>query len=194
MADSAWFVDVYERRYAAVFGYAARRVGRDDGHDVVAEVFLVLWRRQTELAPDRELAWLYATARRVVANAVRAGDRRHALGIRARAALAGGCVPLLDTHDSVDTAIDVRRVLRTLSGRDQEALLLSVWEGVTDVVGAEVTGCSPAAFRARIHRARKRLAVALTGEGGVGPWPATDDVEPMYASQTIPGTDEGAPR
>lgn len=191
MADSAWFVGTYERRYGAVLAYAARRVGRDAGHDVAADVFLVLWRRQLQLEPERELPWLYTTARRVVANAIRSDRRRLALSLRARAALAGGCVPVLDGLDAVGDRIDVRRALGTLSPRDQEALLLTEWEGVTDVVGAGVTGCSPAAFRARVRRARQRLAAALE------PSAEAEQVQrgqPTLATRSDVGDDKGVPR
>lgn len=189
MTDSGWFIGVYERRYAHVLAYAARRVGPDAGHDVTAEVFLVVWRRQVRLEPEQELAWLYATARRIVANTLRADTRRRALGIRARAALAGGCVPLLDATEAVDAKIDVRRAIATLSPRDQEALLLVEWEGATDAVGAEVTGCSPAAFRARLHRARRRLALVLDGKlAAVGP--AHRDVQRNLPAPQTFGTKE----
>lgn len=191
MADSAWFVEMYERRYSAVLAYAARRVGRDAGHDVAADVFLVLWRRKVQLETEVELAWLYATARRVVANAIRSDQRRLALSLRARAALAGGCVPMLDGQDAVGARIDVRRALVTLSPRDQEALLLAEWEGVTDLVGAEVTGCSPTAFRARVHRARRRLAVALERPAEAQ---QAQRGRPTLATRSDIGDDEGVPR
>lgn len=62
------FREVYDRHYAAVVGYALRRAdSRDDAADVVAETFLIAWRRLDDLpGGDDALLWLYATARRVL--------------------------------------------------------------------------------------------------------------------------------
>lgn len=164
MRDEAWFVDLYERRYSAVLAYGVRRAGAEAGREIAAEVFLVAWRRAPVLTEPEELPWLWATARRVTANLLRGEHRRRGLIGRAATVLAAGVGNQLDPMDGVDTAIDVRQAVRELSPRDQEALLLVEWEGVDIATGARVAGCSPAAFKVRVHRARKRLAEAL-GEG-----------------------------
>ncbi len=59
---------MFTRHYSPVLAYARRRVPHEAG-DVVGEVFLTAWRRLDEL-PDGDAVrvWLYATARRVIAN------------------------------------------------------------------------------------------------------------------------------
>src|ERR671925_780839 len=57
-----------------------RAVSASDAQDAAAEVFLTAWRRLDEL-PEGDAArlWLYATARRVIANQRRSSRRRSAL-------------------------------------------------------------------------------------------------------------------
>jgi DNA-directed RNA polymerase specialized sigma24 family protein len=43
----------------------------------------------------------------------------------------------------------------------REAILLIAWEGLEPTAAARVVGCSAAAFRVRLHRARRRLAAGL---------------------------------
>ena len=43
----------------------------------------------------------------------------------------------------------------------REALLLIAWEGLSVSEAAVVVGCSRGAFAVRLHRARRRLSVAL---------------------------------
>jgi len=66
---------------AAILAYCGWRAGSaSDAQDAAAEVFLTAWRRLDEL-PDGDTArvWLYATARRVIANQRRSERRRVAL-------------------------------------------------------------------------------------------------------------------
>ena len=44
-SPEARFSALFARHYPAVFGYAARRVGREEAADAAAEVFTVAWRR-----------------------------------------------------------------------------------------------------------------------------------------------------
>lgn len=164
MADKGWFDEFYTRRYRAVLAYGIRRLGEDEARDMAADVFLIAWRTQPVLSVEEELPWLYLTARRVTANRLRSRSRRSDLGRRARVALARDCVTVADPMAKVDASIDVRVAMKSLSPRDQEALLLAEWEGLDSHGGALVTGCSPQAFKVRVHRARKRLAQALAAQ------------------------------
>src|SRR3954447_4948956 len=72
------FGRIYRAQAAAILAYALRRVeDPEDASDVVAETFLVAWRRLDEIPVGRrERLWLYAVARRVTANVRRAEGRR----------------------------------------------------------------------------------------------------------------------
>ena len=51
--------------------------------------------------------------------------------------------------------------LSGLTEHEREALLLIAWDGLTPGEAAVVADCTPAAFRVRLHRARRRVAARL---------------------------------
>ncbi len=59
---------LYESHADAVMRYAQRRSDRETAEEVVAQVFLVAWRRRGAL-PDDALPWLYGVARRALSRA-----------------------------------------------------------------------------------------------------------------------------
>src|SRR5919108_3087788 len=65
--DEIRFHEIYERHREDVILYLRRRVPADSVEDLVAETFLVCWRKLDEV-PREALPWLYAVARRTVAN------------------------------------------------------------------------------------------------------------------------------
>ena len=76
------FRDLYTRHFDALLAYAVRRVPRpEDAADVVADTFLVAWRRRSHLpAGDEARLWLYGVARNMLANKRRGDRRRDRLG------------------------------------------------------------------------------------------------------------------
>jgi RNA polymerase sigma-70 factor, ECF subfamily len=72
---------LFRANYPAVRAYALRRSSGDSAQDVVAETFLVAWRRLDDVPADA-LPWLYGVARRVLANQRRTMRRSEALGER----------------------------------------------------------------------------------------------------------------
>jgi DNA-directed RNA polymerase specialized sigma24 family protein len=75
------FCRLYEANFRPVQAYAVNRLARsDDVADVVAEVFMVAWRRLADVPPPpHDRFWLYGTARRVIAKRYRSGSRWHNL-------------------------------------------------------------------------------------------------------------------
>jgi RNA polymerase sigma-70 factor (ECF subfamily) len=153
---------LYDRSYSKVLGYALRRAdSRDDAIDVVAETFLVAWRRLDDVPEgERALLWLYGTARRVLANQVRSSTRQRRVADR----LAQLPAPhgLLDSDDGLSAAIGA--AFRRLSDSDRELLLLAGWEELDPAQIAEVTGGTRGAVRVRLHRARARFDKELERE------------------------------
>jgi sigma-70-like protein len=73
-------VDALFREHGAdVLAYALRRTDAGTAEDVVAEVFLTAWRRADRVPESEPVLWLYAVARRVLANQGRTARRRQAL-------------------------------------------------------------------------------------------------------------------
>jgi len=62
---------------------------------------------------------------------------------------------------TVELDAELELALRSLSVQDREALLLVAWEDLTPAGAAASLGISPAAFRVRLHRARRRLVYEL---------------------------------
>jgi RNA polymerase sigma factor (sigma-70 family) len=152
------FTVLYEQHYDAVERYVRRRVDDAAVRDVVAEVFLVAWRRLPEVPADA-LPWLYGTARKVLANEVRGAGRRAALAARATD---HGEFWTGDHADDVASRVSLSAALARLAEADAEALRLIAWEGLTLRQAAKAAGCSLPAFAMRLHRARTRLRQALS--------------------------------
>jgi RNA polymerase sigma-70 factor, ECF subfamily len=156
----ARFRRLCEAHTAAVLAYALRRVPRDDAADVVAETFLVAWRRLDEVDERNALPWLYAVARRVLLSQRRTAIRQQAIAERVAA------VEPSDLSEPSSPSLGSHRVLTALAGLpepEREVLLLAAWEELSSNEAARVLGCSATAYRIRLHRARKRLRERLAG-------------------------------
>jgi RNA polymerase sigma factor (sigma-70 family) len=147
---------LYDEHGEAVLRYALRRADADTAADVLAETFLVAWRR-IDRVPASARPWLLGVARRVLANHRRGERRRLALLARLAAEPAA---------PSPAAAVDVPAAIRRLAVRDREALMLVHWDGLTPSEAAKVAGCTPIAFRSRLHRAHRRLARDLDPADG----------------------------
>jgi RNA polymerase sigma factor (sigma-70 family) len=162
------FNALYHTHRAAVLRYASRRSDPDTARDVVAETFLVAWRKHSAIPddPDQVAPWLYGVARRVLANAERSARRAERLAVRLRQVHSEAQVP--DPATGVTERQRLIQALGRLSARDQEALRLVGWEEL-DLAGAALAmGCSPTVMAARLYRARRRLEVALSATDRAG--------------------------
>jgi RNA polymerase sigma-70 factor (ECF subfamily) len=56
---------------------------------------------------------------------------------------------------------ELASALASLTDHEREALLLVAWDELSAGDAARVAGCSTAAFRVRLHRARQRVAGRL---------------------------------
>lgn len=152
------FRRIYQTHFRQIAAYARRRLNEDEADDVVAETFLIAWRRLDQI-PDGPLAllWLYGVARRVASQQHRSAQRRGRLVTRL-AGLASGEQPEAASgleHQAVHEA------LSRLRPRDQEILRLAEWEDLPPRDIAAVMGCSANAASIRLHRAHRRFERAL---------------------------------
>jgi RNA polymerase sigma-70 factor (ECF subfamily) len=154
------FEALWTAHYADLRSYALRRV-RDQGaaSDIAAETFLVAWRRFDD-ASNPSLVWLFAIARKLVANHHRRETQRRALHLKLISTRTDAS-PQLD----VESSGEVARAFNSLSGRDREALCLVAWEGLRPREAAVVQGVSPATFSVRLHRAKERFRKRLEAAG-----------------------------
>jgi RNA polymerase sigma-70 factor (ECF subfamily) len=152
MEDRQRFDELFEAHSRDVVAYCSWRAGSaSDAQDAVSEVFLAAWRRLATVPEgDAARVWLYATARRVIANQRRSRRRRDALQERL----------VLETrvsHAPDGESAPVHEALRRLTPGDREVLLLAEWEGFSASEIAAVLGCLDVTARGRLHRARKRF-------------------------------------
>jgi RNA polymerase sigma-70 factor, ECF subfamily len=155
------FRTLYEAYYLAVFRYARRRISADLAADAASEVFLVAWRHLPEVPPD-PLPWLYAVARRVVANQRRGAARFGRLPDRVFAnAATTSAHKVAGVEETVTSSMAFAAAFNRLSDDDREVLGLVAWEGLGARDAAMVLGCSVTAVTMRLHRARRRLRAAL---------------------------------
>ena len=135
--------------------YVVRRAPADAVDDVLADAFLVLWRRLDDVPADDPLPWAYGVARRCVANAQRSARRRLSLVERI-----GRLDPPLPAPETEDHA-DLHAALSSLPALDREVVMLWAWEELAPREIAEATGLTANAVSIRLHRVKKRLATEL---------------------------------
>ncbi len=154
----ARFDAIFTEHQRHVLAYAMRRTRTlADAEDVTAETFTIAWRKFDSLPAVEPLPWLYAVARRVLANHRRGSGRRERLAALLR--VEDVATPLRAGEDRDGPAFGA---LASLAPADQELLRLVAWEGLGNQQIAQVLGISPNAVAIRLHRARARFAGALT--------------------------------
>jgi RNA polymerase sigma factor (sigma-70 family) len=157
-ADADRFTRIYRETRPRVLGYALRRTAPDAAREVVAETFLIAWRRLPDV-PEPALPWLLVVARNVLSDQHRGGRRSDAL--LAEVWHLTGVVAHPDLSDDVVERAVVLQAVAALPEADREALVLTVWDGLGHRDAATVAGCSVGAFAVRLHRARRRLRAEL---------------------------------
>jgi RNA polymerase sigma-70 factor (ECF subfamily) len=151
----------YQRTSPRLYAYVRRYCAESDCDDVIAEVYLAAWRHYDELPPE-SMPWLIGTARKVLGNAWRSRGRRQ----RLTAEIANlNAIAAPDCATQAVERADTLAALARLGADDQEVLLLAGWDGLDSAGLATVLGCSTTAARARLSRARRRLAAGLTVPG-----------------------------
>lgn len=155
------FRDLYGATYDDVLRFVQRRVHPSHAEDVVADTFVVAWRRVDDLPrlADDQRAWLFGIARNCLLNSRRGQGRHESLAVRiaeagttSPALLAGGPDP-----EYAGLRLDLARAWRKLSDEEQEVLALSAFDELTSPQAGRVLGISSAAFRLRLMRARRSL-------------------------------------
>ncbi len=172
------FTEVYQAHYRQVYSYAVTRAGRQLADEVVAETFLVAWRRLPQLPTAAPLPWLLAVARNIVGERYRAEVRQQAVAAEMRAWITDEELSVADVADGVAERAAVLTALTQLSDGDRELLTLVAWHGLAPAHAARVLGCSTATYYVRLHRARRHLKDAMAA--------ATEPELPRPAATLVP--------
>lgn len=155
-----YFEWLYQRHSGDIRRFLGRRLAPDDIEDVLAEVFVVAWRRVGD-APgeDRAVVWLYAIARRVLSNEHRRAHRARNL-VDHVTAQPGSSTTADPAHAVVDQQ-QVAAAFADLQESDRDVLRLVAWEQLSSSEVAAVLDCGRTTAAMRINRARRRLLAAL---------------------------------
>lgn len=158
--DSGALEAVFRNLREPLLRSVTRLLGGDvaAAHDVVQETFVRLWSHRSELDPRRSLAgWLHRTARNLALNRVRdVGNREELLASRE--------APRPTRPERPDEALYRREFARAveawvaeLPARQQEALRLTRFQGLSHQEAAEAMGCSPRTVNNHLVRALRAL-------------------------------------
>jgi RNA polymerase sigma factor (sigma-70 family) len=161
-ADRARFERLYTKHRRDLLAYFLRRADPSDAADLLADTFLVVWRR-VDAVPDGDAArlWLFGVARNTLRNHRRSSRTAHDLATTLQDVLARAPQPDPDSA----LVLSVRAALDDLNPPDREVMMLAVYEELTPTEISQVTGRSAASVRVRLHRARRRVAEQLDGAG-----------------------------
>jgi RNA polymerase sigma factor (sigma-70 family) len=167
LRDGGLFAQVYDRHAAAMYRFAARRLGPQAAEDAVSDAVLAAFRVRHRYDADRPDArpWLLGILTREISR------RRRTERARYRAlARAGG----LDRQqqegpaDRVAAAVAAQAVraplasaLAGLAARDRDVLLLVAWADLTYQEVADALRIPIGTVRSRLSRARRQIRAAL---------------------------------
>jgi RNA polymerase sigma factor (sigma-70 family) len=158
--DPELFELIFRRHHAAVFKFAARRVGIDDAGDVAAEVFDRAFRirRRYDTTKPNSLPWLYGIAANVVGDRIRRYKRHQYMHLGADLQIGPDETAGADDRIvATQLAEQLNRALAKLSKPDRETLLLYALEGLSYSEIAQVLNIPTGTVGSRINRARARI-------------------------------------
>jgi RNA polymerase sigma-70 factor, ECF subfamily len=152
------FWEIYDSVYVDLLRFVRRRVHPTHAEDVVGDVMLVAWRRLDEVPAELSAAraWLFGVARKTLQNTRRRDSRHNAVAVRL-ADVRHGPADAGQHPDLVAHRVDIAAAWPLLSALHQEAIALSVLDGLTAPEAGAVLGISSTAFRLRLSRARRSL-------------------------------------
>jgi RNA polymerase sigma-70 factor (ECF subfamily) len=163
--DEPRFEQLYWRNHRDLLAFIRRRVPLDAAEDVLAETFVVAWRRLEDI-PDEERAWLFGVARNVIRNAYRAEARQRALHVRVADEVERTASDVGRFDDAIASRADLVSSWNQLSETEQEVIALVAWDGLSNGEAAQVVGVTTSAFAVRLFRARRRLLHLIERRSG----------------------------
>ena len=147
------FDELFVQTNGKIEAFVRRRISWDV-EDVVDEIYTTAWRKK-EAIPDDEreaLLWLFATARRVIANKVRFKTRQDRFNKLNS--------PLIESASSQLSSEQtwVHEALASMKKDHREALLLVEWDGFSVSEAARVLEIPETTLTKRLHSARESFS------------------------------------
>lgn len=160
------FEQIYWRHHRDLAAFIRRRVPVDAVEDVLAETFVVAWRRLNDI-PDEERAWLFGVARNIIRNSYRTEARQRALQVRlAEHDDGSGADKLAGFDDAIATRAELAHAWNQLSETERQVIALVAWDGLSNSEASQVLGVTTSAFAVRLFRARRRLLHLIERSSG----------------------------
>jgi RNA polymerase sigma-70 factor (ECF subfamily) len=153
---------LYAKHAPAVKAYVLRRAEASTADDVVAEVFVVCWRRFEEVPVD-PLPWLLGVARRVLSTQRRGERRRGALHERLAGQVGGGMSDAPEDFAGVALTDFATQTSADIAG-DLAGEPISASRYLGEGVLAGVTDPALAAALARLNDADRELLLLIAWE------------------------------
>jgi RNA polymerase sigma-70 factor, ECF subfamily len=145
------FEEFFDAERARLFGALSVMTGnRHEAEEIMQDSFLRIWERWERVsAMDEPVGFLYRTAM----NLYRKRLRRAAVVLRKATSL----LPPDDALDTVESRDHVTRLLRTLTPREREALVLTAYLGYSTEETGKLLGIKANTVRVLTTRARASL-------------------------------------
>ncbi len=159
---------VWRDLHDPLLAFIARRVGHADAEDVLQDVMLRIHRHEHELDHlERVTGWVYRVTTNAITDYYRSARRReHPTDAEIGPGDVGDESGELDSVGRADARAELAACLRPmvdeLPAQYREAILLTEYQGATQIAAAAVTGLSVSGMKTRIQRARRQLKQLLT--------------------------------
>lgn len=164
--------DLFDSTYEALWRSVVGLLGDESAaRDLAQEAFIRVWDRRSTLDPQLSLrALLYRTVRNLALNQLRDEQtRRHLLREPDTIELASPRRPatIQQELEASELADRLRQFIQELPPRQQEALRLSRFDGLSHQEIAEIMGCAPRTVNNHLVRALEQLRSRLSTIGTV---------------------------
>ena len=163
---------LYDQYASQLLGYALRQLhgDRQAAEDIVQETLLRAWTHPEALDPERgsARAWLFAVARNLVIDSVRARrSRPHEIGAERLGEDWAGSVPdeSADAYELTLDAMQLAEALGTLSEEHRSVLMETYYRGASVAEAAKVLGVPPGTVKSRTYYALRALRSAFAERG-----------------------------
>jgi RNA polymerase sigma factor (sigma-70 family) len=167
LAEPEQFGTIFERYFAQIHQYLARRVGAKIADDLAAEVFVVAFaqRQRYDLARDCARPWLYGIATNLAGSHRRQEERRYRALARVDARLISPSDEdvIADRVTASAAGPALAGALAALDRGDRDVLLLVALADLSYAEVAESLGIPYGTVCSRLSRARRRVREVLGG-------------------------------
>ena len=162
--ESGQFEALFHATRIDLLAYIARRCeSAEDAADVLAETYLIAWRKLDAIpAGEQARLWLFGVARNLLLRGASRRRTRHALVERLAAELRLAWSQQSPVED--ERVAPLRAAVAALPEREREIVLLTAWEGLAPREIGVVLGVSANVVRVGLHRARTKLKRAVSAD------------------------------